>query len=477
MTRYAFAMMLAGLGIAVAGAGGGYWYAARRMHAETATPVAAPQAKPETATPSGRRVLYWHDPMVPGTKFDKPGKSPFMNMELAPVYADESAGVADNGTVTILPRTAQNLGIRTAEVTESRMPMGITVTGAVSVDERSLSAVQARVNGYIEKLHVRAQYDTVARGQALADIYSPEWLAAQEEYLALRRSTQPDVHAIAQAARGRLLLLGVPEAQVQRIEQSGKAEPRVTLHAPDAGVMWEINVRDGMAVNSGMPLYRLANLGSVWIHAEVPETDAALVRPGAAVTIRTAALPDAIYKGAVAALLPDVNAATRTLKARIALANPGGRLKPGMFVTVTLGDASKAMLTVPSEAVISTGKRNVVIIAEDGGKFRPIDVETGRDSGGMIEIRKGLMAGQKVVASGQFLIDSESSLKTALNRLQSGQAASTAASQSTQHTATGKINRKDFGVNFNKLLETGGLVVGDEVTLQLEIEGIERKAE
>ena len=421
-------------------AAGGYWFGTRRAHAPAApqtTPAISEKSAAESTTTSGRKVLYWHDPMVPGQKFDKPGKSPFMNMELVPVYADEAAGVADDGKVTISARTAQNLGIRIAEVTETLMPMGFTATGAVSVDERSLSAVQTRVNGYIEKLYVRAQYDTVTRGQALVEIYSPEWLAAQEEYLAVKRSTQPGVESLAQAARTRLALLGISETQIQRIEQNGKAEPRVTLHAPDAGVVWEINVRDGMAVSSGMPLFRLASLGTVWVNAEVPETEAALVRPGAPVTARAAALPDALYKGTVATLLPDVNAATRTIKARIVLANPGGRLKPGMFVSVAFSGDAKPMLTVPAEAVISTGKRSVVIVAEDGGKFRPTDVDTGRDSGGMTEIRKGLIAGQKVVASGQFLIDSESSLKTTLSRLEAE------TPKAAQHTASGKINRID----------------------------------
>lgn len=422
------------IALIAAAAIGGYGLAMRRM---SATPAATP---PETSTAS-RRVLYWHDPMVPGTKFDKPGKSPFMNMELVPVYADEAA--SDDGKVTISARTVQNLGIRVVEVKDARMPMGFTATGAVSVDERSFSVVQTRVNGYIEKLHVRAQYDTVTRGQPLAEIYSPEWLAAQGEYLVLKQSTQPGAEPLAQAARTRLALLGISEAQLQRIDQTGRPEARVTLYAPDTGVVWEINVRDGMAVSSGMPLLRLASLAAVWVNAEVPETEAALVRPGAPVSARATALPDAIYKGTVATVLPDVNAATRTIKARIVLNNPGARLKPGMFVSVTFNDESKSMLTVPAEAVIHTGKRSVVIVATlngGGGKFHPVDVQTGRDSGGMTEIRNGLTAGQKVVASGQFLIDSESSLKTTLNRLQS---APDAATRAMQHTASGKINKID----------------------------------
>ena len=457
MKRNTFVSMLIGLAIAATGTAGGYWFAMRRMHAEPAVPAPASASSDKSEPATGRRVLYWHDPMVPGTKFDKPGRSPFMNMDLVPVYADETG---DDGKVTISARTAQNLGIRIVEVKEARMHMGFAATGAVSVDERSLSAVQARVSGYIEKLHVRAQYDVVARGQPLAEIYSPEWLAAQEEYLVLRRGTQPGAEPLAQAARTRLLLLGVSENQIQRIEQTGKSEPRVTLYAPESGVVWEIGARDGMAVNPGMPLFRLANLGSVWVNAEVPETAAALVRPGAPVTARAAALPDAVYKGVVATLLPDVNAVTRTIKARIVLANPGARLKPGMFVSVEFergGDDAKPVLTVPAEAVIHTGKRAVVIVAEDGGRFRPVDVEIGRDSGDMSEIRKGLAAGQKVVASGQFLIDSEASLKTTLNRLQSAPASAPdsapdafakpagAAIKAAQHTGSGRINSIDAG--------------------------------
>lgn len=441
LIRTLIAMLIAGIG-----AGGGYWYALRRMHAEMSVPTAAPVESPamapadKTDTATDRKVLYWHDPMVPGPKFDKPGKSPFMNMQLVPVYADESA---DQGKVTISPRTLQNLGIRIVGVKEGRMETGFTATAAVSVDERSLIAVQARVNGFIEKLYVRAQYDAVARGQPLADIYSPDWLAAQEEYLVLKRSTQPGVEALAQAARQRLALLGVSEAQIERIEQSGQPAPRVTLHAPESGIVWELGVREGMSVNPGMALFRLAGLGTVWVTAEVPETEAALIRPGAPVTARVSAFPDAVYKGTVAAILPDVNATTRTIKARMVLANSGGRLKPGMFATVEFGSTAKPALMVPTEAVIHTGRRTVVIIAEDGGKFRPVEVEAGRENTDMTEIRKGLTPGQKVVASGQFLIDSEASLKSTLTRLESSQSPEKTDAGGGKHTGSAKVNEID----------------------------------
>ena len=442
MKRPVFIGILVTLVIAGLGAGGGYWFAMHRMQAAMSMPSAAPAApaaSPAMAT-AERKALYWHDPMVPGPKFDKPGKSPFMDMQLVPVYADEGT---DQGKVTISSRTLQNLGIRVVDVKEGRMETGFTATGAVSVDERSLIAVQARVNGYIEKLYVRAQYDAVARGQALAEIYSPEWLAAQEEYLVLKRSTQPGAEALAQAARQRLALLGVSETQIQRIEQSGQPAPRVTLYAPESGIVWELGVRVGMSVNPGVTLFRLAALGSVWVNAEVPETEAALVRIGAPITARATAFPETVYQGTVAAILPDVNATTRTIKARIVLANPGGRLKPGMFVTTEFGGAAKSALMVPAEAVIHTGRRTVVIVAEDGGKFHPVEVQAGRESADMTEIRKGLAVGQKVVASGQFLIDSEASLKSTMTRLESSQSTEKPDAAGGKHTGSAKVNEVD----------------------------------
>lgn len=435
-------LLIAGtLALAGAGIGGGYWYAMQRMGSMTAPqPPAAADAAGGAPADAERKPLYWHDPMVPGPKFDKPGPSPFMDMQLVPVYADAGA---DQGSVTISPRTTQNLGIRTVEVITGRMNNGLTTVGAVSIDERTMVTVQSRVSGYIEKLHVRAQYDGVVRGQPLAEIYAPEWLAAQEEYLALKRSPQTGASDLAQAARQRLSLLGIDEAQIKRIEQSRKADARVTLSAPVGGLVWELGARDGMAVSPGVTLFRLVSLDSVWINAEIPETDAALVKPGAAVTARTAAFPEQGFNGKVAMLLPDVNATTRTIKARIVLANPGGRLKPGMYATLNFASTDKPALMVPSEAVIHTGTRAVAIVAEGKGKFRPVDIETGRDSGGMTEIRKGLTAGQRVVASGQFLIDSEASLKSTLSRLESAVEAPANDPPGGGHVGAARVNSID----------------------------------
>ena len=403
--------------VAAVAAGAGYWLGTRQAPPSTGTasaPIATVPA-PAAAEASRRKVLYWHDPMVPGQRFDKPGKSPFMDMDLVPVYADAGA---DEGQVSISPRLVQNFGIRTAEVREGTLDTGFSAVGAVGIDERMIVAVQARSPGYVEKLHVRAQYDGVAAGAPLVDLYVPDWLAAEEELLALRASAQPGAAALADAARQRLRLLGVPEAEIARIERDRKPSARITLTAPQAGIVWEIGARDGMAVMPGTTLFKLAGLGTVWVIAEVPEAQAALVRVGAPVEARAAAYPDRAFKGSVNALLPEVNAATRTVRARIVLANPEGALKPGMFTTVAFsGATAKPGVVVPTEAVIRTGKRNVVIVDAGAGRFAPVEVEVARESGDLAEVRKGLAAGQRVVVSGQFLVDSEASLKGVLARI------------------------------------------------------------
>ncbi|AOS78026.1 efflux RND transporter periplasmic adaptor subunit [Hydrogenophaga borbori] len=413
-----------------------------RMTAVTApagsapTPVAAPAAEPQsiaegeeatrrhisaglkagdTDPVSGRKILYYHDPMVPGNRFDRPAKSPFMDMMLVPVYAD---GGSDQGTVTISPRIQQSLGVRTAAVTEGTLSPQVSAVGNIAFNERDQATVQARATGYVERLHVRATLDSVAKGQPLLDLYVPDWVAAQEEFLALKRMQGNDLGSLVDGARQRMRQAGMSEQQIQLVETSGKAQARTTVTAPLGGVVVELVVREGMTVAAGTTLFRINGLSTVWANAEVPESQAALLRPEAKVQARSPAVPGSVFEGKVQAILPDVNAATRTLKARLELANPGSRLVPGMFVSMQFMDmrAEQALL-VPTEAVIQTGKRTVVMLAEDDGRFRPVDVEAGVESGGQTEIKRGLQVGQRVVVSSQFLIDSEASLKGVEARL------------------------------------------------------------
>ena len=386
--------------------------------ANATVPSAAPQKTGDIDPATGKTVLYWHDPMSPGQKFDKPGKSPFMDMDLVPVYAE---GGADAGAVSISPRVQQSLGVRTAEVRQGAMNAAIEAVGTVAYNERDAAVVQARSNGFLERLYVRAPLDPVRQGQALAELYVPDWVAAQEEFLSAKRISTQDGQSFAglvDAARQRMRLAGMSEEQIRRVESSGAVQARLTLTAPIGGVLAELAAREGMTVMAGAPLFRINGLSTIWVNAEVPERLAAEVRPGSPVEARATALPGTTFRGKVSAILPEVNPATRTIKARVELANPEGRLVPGMFVTVNFTPAArKDVLLVPSEAVIQTGKRSVVLLALAEGKFAPVDVEVGLDSNGQTEIRKGLSAGQRVVVSGQFLVDSEANLRAATTRM------------------------------------------------------------
>jgi len=358
---------------------------------------------------TGKKILYYHDPMVPASKFDKPGKSPFMDMMMSPVYADSDS---DRGDVTVSSRIQQNLGVRTALVTEGTLSPQVSAVGSIAFNERDQSVVQVRATGYVERLYVRATLDRVAKGQPLVDLYVPDWIAAQEEFLSVRRMQGTDLAPLVDGARQRMRQVGMSDEQIRVVEKTGKTQPRITLVAPTGGVVVELAVREGMTVMAGATLFRISGLSTVWANAEIPESQSALLRPGARVQVRSPAAPGSVFEGKVQAILPDVNAATRTLKARLELANPGGRLVPGMFVQMQFMDMrdEKALL-IPTEAVIQTGKRTVVMLAEANGRFRPVDVEVGIESGGQTEIKRGLQAGQRVVVSSQFLIDSEASLR------------------------------------------------------------------
>lgn len=390
----------------------------------------------DTDPANGRKILYYHDPMVPGNKFDKPAKSPFMDMMLVPVYA---GGDGDQGRVTVSPRVQQNLGVRTAVVSEMAIAPQLSVVGSIAFNEREQSVIQARASGYVERLHVRATLDKVSKGQALAELYVPDWVAAQQEFLAVRRLEGPGLQALVEGARSRMRLSGMTDQQIRGIESSGQANPRTVVMAPAAGLVTEVAVREGMAVMPGATMFRISGFTTVWANAEVPEGQAGQVRPGAAVQAQAAATPGATYSGRVEALLPDINATTRTIKARVELSNPRGQLVPGMFVTMNFTDVrSEKSLVVPTEAVIYTGKRTVVILAEDGGRFRPVDVQTGTEAGGQTQISKGLQAGQRVVVSSQFLIDSEASLRGVEARL-NNESSATPAPAPRRHESQAKI--------------------------------------
>jgi Cu(I)/Ag(I) efflux system membrane fusion protein len=406
----------------VAGVAGLGWWIGMSQGMKMAAPAVAQAARKagDIDPATGRKVLYWHDPMTPGPKFDHPGKSPFMDMQLVPVYAGEAGETG----VDVSSRIQQNLGVRLAEVKRGEIASKVEAVGNVAWNDRDVVLVQARANGFLEKLHVRAAMDPVAEGQALAELYVPEWVAAQEEFLAVSRMQGPAAAGLREGAAQRMRLAGMSEAQVRQVEREAKVSPRLTIVAPIAGVVSELLAREGMTVATGTPLFRINGLATVWVNVEVPEAASARVRAGDRVAVAAAALPGERFEGRVAAALPEVNTTTRTRKVRIELPNPSRRLVPGMSATADFSPAPRMALLVPSEALIRTGERTVAMVAETdpsgAQRFHAVEVEAGVDSGGMTEIRAGLEPGMKVVASGQFLLDSEASLRAGAARLGEG---------------------------------------------------------
>jgi Cu(I)/Ag(I) efflux system membrane fusion protein len=376
------------------GAALGLWLAERR-NSGTAGAAHEGHASQADAT---RKILYWYDPMQPDVKFDQPGQSPFIDMPLVPRYADEEGSAA----VRVDPATAQNLGIRTAKVEKATVTPRLTAVGSVAFDERLLRVVQARVAGYV----------------TLAGILAPEWRAAQEEYLALLDADFEHARSIRDAARERLVVLGVPDAVIRRIEATRTVEATTTIAAPIDGIITELAVREGAAFAPGAPLFRINGLATVWADARVPEARISEIPPDSSVEARTSAWPGMRFTGRISALLPDVDLQTRTLAVRIAIDNSERKLAPGMFLSLDFaGTPGKPQLVVPSEAVIVTGERSVVIVTRDGGGFDVSEVTAGLEADGKTIILSGLEEGQSVVVSGQFLIDSEASLNAAITRL------------------------------------------------------------
>lgn len=359
--------------------------------------------------PAGeRKVLYWYDPMVPTQRFDKPGKSPFMDMDLVPRHADEAD--SDRApAVTVSAHAAQSLGLRVAVAEARVLQPSVDVVGTVGLDERDVSIVQARADGFVERTYARAPGDVVAAGAPLADVLHPQWLSAQREYLAVRATGDA---VLTQAARARLGLLGMPAGWVERVDAGGEPLAVTTIVAPSGGLIAELMVRPGMTVAAGMTLARINGLGTVWVEAAVPEALAAAVTLGQRAELRLAAFPGEVLRGRVAAVLPEASRDTRTLRVRIEVPNPRGRLRAGLFAQVSLLGAAhgREVVTVPAESVIRTGRRALVYVVDADGRYRPVEVQLGAEVDGHVAVLQGIAAGQQVVASGQFLVDSEASL-------------------------------------------------------------------
>lgn len=381
--------------VLVAG-GGGYWLGQR---GEPATDAASGQME--------RKILYWYDPMVPAEHYDNPNSLSSMGMKTIPKYADDGDSPGNAPGVTVDPAAMQNLGIRVVEAKMGSLAATLNVTGSIEFNQRDVAIIQARSGGFVARVYARAPGDVIRAGASIADVQSPEWGGAQTEFLAVRRLGKLELTA---AAHQRLRLMGMPESVIADVERSGRTNGTITISSPISGVIQSLDVRAGVTLAQGQTLAQVSGIGTVWLNAAVPEAQVGSVRVGQSATATLTAFPGETFSGRIIAVLPAAQADSRTITVRIELPNRGGRLRPGMFAQVALGGASGTALLVPSEAVIRTGTRTLVMLATGNGRYRPAEVRAGRESGGQTEILEGLAAGEKVVASGQFLLDSEASL-------------------------------------------------------------------
>jgi membrane fusion protein, copper/silver efflux system len=380
-----------------------------------------------------RRIVFYRHPMDPSIHSDKPAKDS-MGMDYVPVYADEAQGsstVPGRTEIQVPAERAQLLGVRSVPVASGFTGGHVHTVGRVAVDERRREIVQTRYEGYVEKLYVDFTGKPVGKGHPLLTIYSPELVAAQKEYLVARGaqtrlgdSSVPGVARggaeLAEAARQRLQALGMRAAEIAALEQTGTVRRSVTVSSPASGVVLQKMAVEGMKVSPADRLYEIVDLSHVWILAEVYEKDLGAIRVGAPVRVSMAAPPGGDWPGIVSFVSPTVKPDTRTVEARIDVDNHGGALKPDMFVDVSLESPSAATLTVPHSAIIPTGERMLVFVDKGDGHYEPREVALGARTADGYEVRRGLTAGERVVVSANFLLDSESSLRAAIARSAGG---------------------------------------------------------
>ncbi|MBM0137557.1 efflux RND transporter periplasmic adaptor subunit [Pseudomonas alliivorans] len=382
--------------------------------------------QPDTTSTQARKALYWYDPMKPDQHFDKPGRSPFMDMDLVPKYADEQASTS----LAIAAGTVQSLGVRTVRVQRGALPSSIDAAGTLEYSQRELATIQARADAYVEKIYDRAPGDVLPAGAPLVDLLIPQWSAAQLEYLAVKHTGDAQLTG---AAKERLRLLGMPGPTIAAVDRTGRAAAVQTIVMPIAGEVQSLEARAGMAISKGQDLARINGLSKVWLDIAVPEALASRVTVGNPISASFVAWPGQAVQGKIISVLPSADSATRTVTVRAELPNANAKLRPGMYAQVRLqGDEQTSVLLVPSEAIIRSGKRCFVMVALPEGRYRPQLVVLGKEAGGQAEIVEGLAEGDEVVSSGQFLLDSEASLQGLLAREGSSQGAK-------WHSSSGEI--------------------------------------
>lgn len=373
----------------------------------------------------GRKVLYWYDPMVPGSKFDKPGKSPFMDMQLVPKYADEAPSAGAGGqaapSVSLSAEAIRATGVATVPVTLQDLKHEIRAVGTIEADETRLERVAARVAGRVERLHANFTGQVVRRGAPLYTLYSPDLVSTQREYLLTleqerRLSASGSAEAaesareLVRAARDRLKLWGIGDGQIRELERTGTPRLALTFVSPISGTVLQKNVVEGQYVQEGTEMYLLADLSSVWLVAQVYEFELGRLRTGQTAVVTASAYAGRSFEGRIAFIEPVLDRETRTARVRIVLPNRQGDLKPGMFADARLQVPLENRLSVPRSAVIDTGTRRVVYVETAPGTFQPREVTLGATSGDRVAVLGGVNEGEKVVAAANFFIDSQAQL-------------------------------------------------------------------
>lgn len=384
--------------------------------------------------PGGAQPLHWKAPMDPTYVRDQPGKSP-MGMDLVPVCP--GGGGAEGTGIRIDPAVVQSIGVRTAPVERRDLARQVRTVGRVTYDERRVSHIHTKFQGWIERLYVKYEGERVEHGQPLLEIYSPELVSTQEELLQAVRYRESTVgspfadvaeggEALLRAARRRLELFDIRDRDIDRLLETGQVRKTLTLYAPTEGVVTHLMAREGMEVNANDNLYTIADLSRVWVQADVYEYELPWVELGQLATVELSYLPDAEFEGEVTYVYPYLDPKTRTARVRIELPNPEGVLKPDMYANVTIDTrVLEDAVVVPDEAVIRSGRRNLVVVARGEGRFEPREVDLGVSSGdGWVQIQDGVAPGERIVTSGQFLIDSESRLRAAVQQMLSSPAES-----------------------------------------------------
>lgn len=385
------------------------------------------EAAPAAASKAERKVLYWYDPMHPQYKSDKPGKSPDCGMDMVPKYADDQPLAP--GAVTIAADRQQLMGVRTAMVERQRLTREIHTNGQFVADESRLAHVHVKVSGYIEKVFADFPGQSVRKGQPLFTVYSPDLVATQQEYLIAKRGERsmgssefPSVSQGAQSllasARERLKLWDISDAQIEKLDRTGEVSRTMTIYSPVSGVIQDRKAFPNTAVNPDTDLYTVADLSQLWVNADIYEYEAPYVRVGQPAEVRLSYFPGKVWNGRINFIYPQMDPQTRTLKVRIDLPNPGLQLKPQMFADVTVKVDYGDNVVVPEEAVLDSGREQTVFVSEGEGRFVPRKVTAGAHVDGKVMILSGLKAGETIVTSGNFLVDSESQLRSATEQMQ-----------------------------------------------------------